>query len=112
MNSQISRIAIISLLLLSSLIVATTYWQVWAAPGLAAQQDNAIQRVAQFRIKRGLILASDGKTVLAANRAAEGRAARRSTSAATRRTASRRRRSATRPRAGRAPASSARRTPT
>jgi hypothetical protein len=40
---------------------------VWASAGLAARQDNAIQRVAQFRIKRGLIYASDGKTVLAKN---------------------------------------------
>jgi peptidoglycan glycosyltransferase len=69
MNRQISRVALLSLLLLSALIVATTYWQVWAAPGLAARQDNAIERVAQFRIRRGLIYASDGKTVLAANRA-------------------------------------------
>lgn len=67
MNKQISRIALVALLLLASLIVATTYWQVWAAPGLAARQDNAIQRVAQFRIKRGLIYASDGKTLLAKN---------------------------------------------
>jgi peptidoglycan glycosyltransferase len=67
MNKQISRIAIVSLLLMTALIVATTYWQVWAAPGLAARQDNAIQRVAQFRINRGLIYASDGKTVLAKN---------------------------------------------
>ena len=67
MNKQISRVAITSLLLLAALIVATTYWQVWAAPGLAARQDNAIERVAQFRIKRGLIYASDGKTVLAKN---------------------------------------------
>ena len=37
------------------------------AGGLAARQDNAIQRVAQFKIKRGLIFAADGKTVLAAN---------------------------------------------
>ncbi len=67
MNRQISRIALVSLLLLSALIVATTYWQVWASGGLAARQDNAIERVAQFRIKRGLIYASDGKTVLAKN---------------------------------------------
>ena len=67
MNRQISRVALLSLLLLSALIVATTYWQVWAAPGLAARQDNAIERVAQFRIKRGWIYASDGKTVLAKN---------------------------------------------
>jgi peptidoglycan glycosyltransferase len=67
MNKQISRVAMFALLLLASLIVATTYWQSWEAPSLAAKQDNAIQRVAQFRIKRGLIYASDGKTVLAAN---------------------------------------------
>jgi penicillin-binding protein A len=66
-NRQISRVAIVSLLLLSGLIVATTYWQVWAAPGLAARQDNAIERVAQFRIRRGLIYAADGKLVLAKN---------------------------------------------
>ena len=67
MNKQISRVAMVSLLLITALVVATTYWQVWAAPGLAARQDNAIQRVAQFKIKRGLIYASDGKTVLAKN---------------------------------------------
>jgi penicillin-binding protein A len=65
-NRQISRISLFALLLLSALIVATTYWQAWAAPGLAAKQDNAIQRVAQFRIKRGLITSSNG-TVLAEN---------------------------------------------
>ena len=67
MNKQISRIAIVALLLLASLIVATTYWQTWAPGSLAAKQDNAIQRVAQFRINRGKIYASDGKTVLAQN---------------------------------------------
>ncbi len=67
MNRQISRLAMLALLLLASLIVATTYWQSWEAPTLAAKQDNAIQRVAQFRIKRGLIYAADGKTILAAN---------------------------------------------
>src|SRR5213078_3821075 len=60
MNKQISRVAVVSLLLLAALIVATTYWQVWAAPGLSARQDNAIQLVAQFRIRRGLIYAADG----------------------------------------------------
>src|SRR5581483_9970698 len=67
MNKQISKIAIFALLLLAALIAATTYWQAWAAPSLAAKQDNSIQRVAQFEIKRGLIYASDGRTVLAAN---------------------------------------------
>jgi peptidoglycan glycosyltransferase len=67
MNKQISRVAIVALLLLASLIVATTYWQTWAPGSLRAKQDNAIQRVAQFRIDRGRIYASDGRTVLAKN---------------------------------------------
>jgi penicillin-binding protein A len=67
-NRQISRVAIFALVLLASLIVATTYWQTWAAGGLADRQDNAIQRVAQFQVRRGLIFASDRKTVLAANK--------------------------------------------
>ena len=65
MNKQISAVSLVALVLLASLIVATTYWQAWDAPSLAAKQDNAIQRVAQFRIKRGLIYA--GQTVLAKN---------------------------------------------
>jgi penicillin-binding protein A len=67
MNKQVSRVALFALGLLAALIVATTYWQTWASGGLAARQDNAIQRVAQFEIKRGLIFAADGKTVLASN---------------------------------------------
>jgi penicillin-binding protein A len=67
MNRQISRVALFSLVLLASLVVATTYWQTWASGGLAARQDNEIQRVAQFEIRRGLILAADGHTVLATN---------------------------------------------
>ncbi|MFN2471517.1 MAG: peptidoglycan D,D-transpeptidase FtsI family protein [Gaiellaceae bacterium] len=67
MNQQISRLAVVGIVLLTALIVATTYWQAWAATGLAARQDNAIQRVAQFSVKRGRILASDGRTVVARN---------------------------------------------
>ena len=67
MNKQISRVALASLVMLGALIVATTYWQTWASGGLAARQDNAIQRVAQFEIQRGLIYAANGKTVLATN---------------------------------------------
>jgi peptidoglycan glycosyltransferase len=65
MNKQINRVAVAALVLLAALIVATTYWQSWAAAGLADRQDNAIQRVAQFQIKRGEILAADGRTYLA-----------------------------------------------
>src|SRR5919199_2523397 len=66
MNRQITKLAVAALILVAALIVATTYWQTWATASLAAKQDNAIQRVAQFRIKRGKILAADG-TVLATN---------------------------------------------
>jgi peptidoglycan glycosyltransferase len=55
-NKQITRIAGLAMGLMVVLIVATTYWQTWARPALAERQDNAIQRVAQFEIKRGLIL--------------------------------------------------------
>jgi penicillin-binding protein A len=66
-NKQITRVALMSMALLAALIVGTTYWQAWAAPGLADRQDNSIQRVAEFQIDRGKILAADGKTVLADN---------------------------------------------
>ena len=55
MNRQITRLAVAGVVLLSALIVATTYWQAWAAPGLRDRQDNAIERVAQFQIDRGEI---------------------------------------------------------
>jgi peptidoglycan glycosyltransferase len=67
-NRQIARLALVGVGLVTALIVATTYWQTWATAGLADRQDNEIQRVAQFSIKRGLIRAADG-TILATNRA-------------------------------------------
>jgi peptidoglycan glycosyltransferase len=66
-NKQVSHIGIAALVLLSSLVIATTYWQTWANAGLANRQDNDIRLVAQFTIKRGKIYASDGRTVLATN---------------------------------------------
>ena len=65
MNRQITRVAGIAMALIVVLIVATTYWQTWARPALAERQDNAIQRVAQFEIERGLILSPS--RVLATN---------------------------------------------
>jgi peptidoglycan glycosyltransferase len=66
-NKQVSHVGIAALVLLSTLIVGTTYWQTWANAGLANRQDNDIRLVAQFTIKRGKIYASDRRTVLAAN---------------------------------------------
>lgn len=67
MNRQIAQLALLGLALIGALIVGTTYWQTWAAAGLADRQDNAIKLVAQFSIKRGLIRAADGE-ILATNR--------------------------------------------
>ena len=67
MNAQISRLAVFALVLIGALILATTYWQTWAAAGLNDRKENAIQRVAQFTIERGRIVASDRRTVLATN---------------------------------------------
>ena len=61
MNRQLTRLAVASMVLLVSLVVATTYWQSWAAGGLQARQDNAIQQVAQLAVDRGLILGAGGK---------------------------------------------------
>ena len=68
MNNQLNRLALVAVIMLAALIVATTYWQSWAAGSLAAKQDNAIQLVSQFEVARGLIFAANGKTVLAADR--------------------------------------------
>ncbi len=66
MNRQLNRLALVSIALLVVLVVATTYWQTWATAGLQDKQDNAIQRVVQFTIARGLI--SGGRDVFATNR--------------------------------------------
>ncbi len=67
MNRQITRMAVVGLVLLAALVVGTTYWQAWAASGLADRQDNSIQLVAEFSVERGKIYAADGQTVLADN---------------------------------------------
>jgi peptidoglycan glycosyltransferase len=66
MNLQLTRVARVAMGLIVALVVATTYWQTWARPGLAARQDNEIQRVREFEVRRGLILAPG--RVLARNR--------------------------------------------
>ena len=70
-NRQLTRVGWTAMALIVALIVGTTYWQTWARPGLAARQDNEIQRVAEFQVRRGLILAPE--RVLARNRVVERR---------------------------------------
>jgi penicillin-binding protein A len=68
LNRQLNRLAIVAIVLLGALIVGTTYWQSWASGGLQARQDNAIQRVVQFTIQRGLIETESKQAVFAANK--------------------------------------------
>jgi peptidoglycan glycosyltransferase len=65
-NRQLNRLALVTVVLLVALVVATTYWQTWATAGLQDKQDNAIQRVVQFTIARGLITSNGA--AFAANR--------------------------------------------
>ena len=67
MNARIRIAALASLTMVVALILASTYWQAWAAPDLANKSDNAIQQVSQFTIDRGRIYAANG-TTLAKNR--------------------------------------------
>jgi peptidoglycan glycosyltransferase len=66
MNDQIRRLSGITILLLAVLVGGTTYWQTWARADLAEKQDNEIQRVAQFTVRRGTI--QSGGRLLAGNR--------------------------------------------
>lgn len=66
MNARVRIVALASLTMLVALIVASTYWQAWAAPDLANKSDNAIRQISEFTIDRGRIFAADG-TLLARN---------------------------------------------
>src|SRR3990170_9120601 len=72
MNRQIARLTYVALALVGVLVVMTTYWQTWAAAGLADRQDNAIRRVAEFSIDRGLIFSFEPRRRLAPNIEREG----------------------------------------
>ncbi len=67
MNRRIARLTYVALALVVVLVVMTTYWQTWASPELAARQDNAIRRVAEFAIDRGLIFSFEPRKRLARN---------------------------------------------
>jgi peptidoglycan glycosyltransferase len=67
MNRRIARLTYVALGLVTVLVVMTTYWQAWASADLAAKQDNAIRRVAEFAIDRGLIFSFEPRKRLARN---------------------------------------------
>jgi penicillin-binding protein A len=68
-NRQIAMLFRLAAVGIALLITITAYWQIWAASSLADRRDNARLVYKQLQIKRGLILASDGKTVLTRNHA-------------------------------------------
>ena len=66
-NRQLNRLALVAIVLLAALVVATTYWQTWASAGPAGpagQRDPARRAV---HVARGLIEGADGKTIFATN---------------------------------------------
>jgi peptidoglycan glycosyltransferase len=65
-NPQIRRLFFVFSFLFVALIATATYW-LWRAPDLEARQGNP-QIVRELEIERGLILAANGRTRLAANR--------------------------------------------
>ncbi len=69
MNRQITNLFRISAVGIALLITITAYWQIWAASSLASRRDNARLIYRQLQIRRGLILAANGRQVLARNHA-------------------------------------------
>ena len=72
MNRQIVQLFGLFTLLFAVLLVFTSRWTVFEASSLENNPDNRRPLIEEQKIPRGLILASDGKTKLAASRG-EGR---------------------------------------
>ncbi len=69
MNRQITTLFRLAAIGIALLITMTAYWQIWAASSLADRRDNARLVYRQLQIRRGLILAANGHTILAHNKA-------------------------------------------
>jgi penicillin-binding protein A len=67
-NTQIQSLFRLMAIGFAVLVSMTAYWQIWAADSLATREDNARLIYRQLEIRRGLIYASNGRTVLARNR--------------------------------------------
>lgn len=70
MNQQINRLFVVFSFLFVALIATATYW-LWRAPDLEARQGNPSLVVRELEIRRGLIYAANGRTLLARNRRRE-----------------------------------------
>jgi penicillin-binding protein A len=64
-NRQIVQLFLLFALLFALLVVFTSRWTVFEAESLADNQFNRRPLIEEQRVPRGLILASDGRTVLA-----------------------------------------------
>jgi len=69
MNRQIAQLYGLAAVLFAALVAATSYWAVFDASDLEAETANRRPLIEEQQIPRGLIFASDGRTVLARNRA-------------------------------------------
>ena len=65
MNRQIVQLFGLFTFLFAILIVFTSRWTVFEASSLADNPDNRRPLIEEQKIPRGLILADDGRTVLA-----------------------------------------------
>ena len=70
MNTELRRLFLLFSVLFAALVAVGTYW-LWRSPSLEARQGNPTQLIRDITIKRGLIYASDGETILARNRGRE-----------------------------------------
>jgi peptidoglycan glycosyltransferase len=71
-NKSISKLYIVVILLFALLIVWTSRWTVFDSSALANNKLNQLSYFATIKVKRGEILARDGKTVLAKSVSAGG----------------------------------------
>ncbi len=68
MNDRLRNVYLALVAALVAVLGAVIYWQIWAAPDLAARQRNPRLVFHELAVERGRIVAADG-TVLATNRA-------------------------------------------
>ena len=65
MNRSIAKLYVVVILLFALLIVWTSRWTVFSASALSSNPLNRLSFFATEKVKRGRILAADGRTVLA-----------------------------------------------
>jgi peptidoglycan glycosyltransferase len=56
-NKQLLHLSVVAMVLLTALVISTTYWQSWAGASLANKKDNTLELIAQLQVDRGTIYA-------------------------------------------------------